>query len=384
MEARIEKIISRSHLIEGLLIAYLNIDEVIEVIRDPNEDSPKECLMARFDLTDIQANAILDIKLRNLARIEEMELTTELSDLNEERLGLVSTLESKEKMNDILKTEIEEVKKIHGNARLSEIVDSSSVKEAAQLKEDDLLASDPVSVCLSEKGWLRMGKGHSIDDNQLSYKTGDKSQSILRTRSNKPTILLDQTGRTFTIKTHTLPSARGYGDHVSQYVEPQSGVSFIALLDGLDSSRWLMTSSEGYGFICEGKDMISTARKGKALLKTENLSALNPHAITDHEYIVVVSENGYLAIFESNELPMLTKGKGNKLMTLTKGDKVTQAIPIRATESLQINASGKTISYSPSKWGAFICPRNRKGKALPKYMKGISVFVEKTSGTEED
>jgi topoisomerase-4 subunit A len=384
MEARIEKILNRSHLIEGLLIAYLNIDEVIEVIRDPSEESPKECLMTRFDLTEIQSNAILDIKLRSLARIEEMELTTELSELNEERLGLVSTLESKEIMNDILKTEIEEVNSIHGNARLSEILDASNVQEAVQLKEDDLLASDPVSVCLSEKGWLRMGKGHSIDDNQLSYKTGDKAQSILRTRSNKPTILLDQTGRTFTIKTHTLPSARGYGDHVSQYVEPQSGVSFIALLDGLDSSRWLMTSSEGYGFICEGNDMISAAKKGKALLKTENLSALTPHRITDHDYIAVVSENGHLAIFESKDLPMLTKGKGNKLITLAKGDKVTQVIPVRSTEALKISASGKTVCYSPSKWEAFICARNRKGKALPKYMKDISIMVEETkSGSEE-
>lgn len=382
IQARINKIINRVHIIEGLLVAYLNIDEVIEIIR--TADDPKAQLMDRFDLSEIQANAILDIKLRSLAKIEEYELRSELNGLEDERVNLYEILNSKEKMNDLMKAELEEVIKGYADKRRSEIVKGEDVVESAQLKEDDLLSADPVSVCLSKKGWIRVGKGHSIDDASLNYKTGDEPQALLRIRSNKPSIVMDETGRTFTLKTHTLPSARGYGDHVSQYFEPQSGVSLIALMDADEKSRWILASEEGYGFICPASEMLSAAKKGKAVLKCAGKTALIPEKISDHQYIAVITAKGRLLIFDSNDLQELSKGKGNKLIGLAPGDKVTQILPLRKDDTLKIQQPNKVVSYSSDKWADFISPRNRKGKNLPAYIKSPYIFVDGIDEIEEN
>jgi len=378
-EARVKKIKARMHIIEGLIVAYLNIDEIIEIIR--TEENPKDVMIERFNITEIQANAILDMKLRNLAKIEEVELNAEHSKLEEEKLNIEEILASKERMNDVMKEELNEVSKKYSTKRVSEL-NNGEVVEAKQLSESDLISAEAVSVVLSDKGWVRMGKGHNIDDQALNYKTGDKAAHLLRTKSNIPTVAMDQMGKMFTIKTHLLPSARGYGDHISKYVEPQSGVSFVGLIDAQEGGKWILASEEGYGLICDAGEMISAAKKGKQVLKTVGKTALKPIKIKDQENIAVITANGRLLIFGSDDLIELARGKGNKLIGLDKGDKVIQVIPLAANESLKINLSDKVVSYNPDRWSEFVSVRNRKGKNIPKYMKNFTISTD--SNVEDD
>ena len=315
IEWRLNKVLERLHILEGLLIAHLNIDEVIKIIRE--NDEPKPILMSHFKLSDIQAEAVLNLRLRNLAKLEEFQIRTEQEELIKERDELQGLLDSPNKLTSLIKKELKDDAEKYGDDRRSPIV----VREASQvLDETALIPSEPVTVVLSEMGWIRAAKGHDIDPNTLSYKQGDSFQASALGRSNQQVVLLDSTGRSYTLAAHTLPSARGQGDPLSGRFKPTEGASFKATLMGKNDQYYLLGSTFGYGFICLFEDMLSRAKAGKATVSLGKAGAeiACPSTITDIEtdMIAAVTSEGYLLIIDAKELPQLPRGKGNKIINV--------------------------------------------------------------------
>ena len=370
LDYRLKKIETRLHTIEGLMVAYLNLDEVIRIVRE--EDKPKEALMESFGLTEAQANSILDLKLRNLAKLEEMELRKEQTKLESEAAKLESILNSKVKMSNLIKKELDMAVDLHGNERRTVLVSDMKGREAKELKEEDLISSEPMTVMMSKKGWLRAGKGHDVDHTKLTYKNDDEPFLSIQTHANKQSIMLDATGRGFTIKNHLLPSARGYGNHLGQFVTNQSGIDFVGLMSVDKEARYLFISKEGYGFKGAVEEIVSANKKGKAVLTTKSEGALSPVRFTDNEYIVVVSKKGMILIFPSNDLAELSKGKGNKLINLADGDEILLIEMISDGDVFTLHGK-KDQTYTPGLWVKFLGTRNRRGKKLSKVFTSISV-----------
>jgi topoisomerase IV subunit A len=307
---RLEKVTRRLHLLDGLLIVYLNLDEVIRIIR--REDEPKPKLMARFKLSEEQAEMILETKLRHLAKLEEMKIREEQTELAEERERLEALLKSEKKLRSLVRDEIEADAAEYGDARRSKLVE----REAAQAMEEvELVANEPVTVVLSTGGFVRAAKGHEIDPRTLSYKTGDGYLAAVRGRSTQQAVFLDSTGRAYSLPAHTLPSARGQGEPLSGRLDPPDGAKFAGVAIGEPADRWLLASDAGYGFIAKLEDLHSRVRAGKAVLNlTDGAQVLCPAPVpSDDCVIAAVNSEGRLLVFPSAELPEMPRGKGNKI-----------------------------------------------------------------------
>jgi len=367
---RLEKINARMHILDALLIAFLNIDEVIEIIR--TEDKPKEVLIKRFKLTDIQAEAILDLKLRNLAKLEEIKIKTEQSELAEERKGLEETLNSKARLKTLIKKEIKEDAEAFGDERRSNLV----VREEAQaFSETELIGSEPVTVVISEAGWVRAAKGHDLDPESLAYKSGDKLKFAAKGKSNQSAVFLDSTGRAYTIPAHTLPSARGQGEPLTGRVNPPSGASFEGLMIGDISSYYLVASDAGYGFITKMENFLSKNRSGKAVLKVpKGGKVLAPAPITDmkESEVVSISNEGRMLMFKLKDLPELAKGKGNKIINIPSArvaeriEFVVAIAVMTANQRLFIYSGKRHISLGMQDLEHYRGERGRRGNKLPR------------------
>jgi len=383
LQFRLDKVARRLHLLGGLLIAFLNIDEVIRIIRI--EDHPKPVLMARFQLSEIQADYVLDTKLRQLARLEEVKIKAEQAELEAERQSLDKILGSRARMKTLIKSEILADAKAYGDDRRSPIV---AREEARAFSEADLLSTDPVTVVLSDKGWIRAAKGHDIDPAGLNYKSGDQFALAVQGRLNQVVVLLDSTGRSYSLAAHTLPSARGQGEPVTGKINPPSGATFCGLLMGSDAQEVLLYSDAGYGFITRLADMQSKNRSGKAILALPEGGRVMPPLIvepTSQEYLGVVSHEGRMLIFSLHDLPVLSKGKGNKMIgipsvsVVNREDYIVASVLFREQDKIRIHSGKRHLSFRLKDLEHYQGERGRRGYKLPRGFQRVeAISVEKT------
>jgi topoisomerase-4 subunit A len=365
LEYRLERVAQRLHILDGLLAAYLNIDEVIRIIR--REDEPKPVLMKRFKITDMQAEAILELKLRHLAKLEEMQIRGEQEALATERADLESTLKSKAKLTKLIKTELTELAEKHGDKRRTMIVE----REAAQaIDESELVTSEPVTVVLSERGFARAAKGHDIDVIGLSYKAGDQFLASARGKSNQLAVFIDSTGRSYSVGAHTLPSARGQGEPLAGYFNPPDGASFRAVLIGQPEDRWVVASSAGYGFVVRLAELHSNKKAGKTALRVPEGATVVPAAPVGENgtLLAAASTDGRLLVFKVAELPELPRGKGNKIVAVPSKDGVTLAAicVLGKEQSLRIDSGERHMTIKPADLAHYAGERGRRGMALPR------------------
>ena len=368
LQYRLDKIEQRLHILAGLLIAYLHIDEVIRIIRE--EDDPKAELMTRYDLTEIQANAILDIRLRQLARLEEIELKREQSDLELEKAQIEAYLNNPDKLTGLMIEELTADMKEHGDKRQSPIVERT---EATALKETDLAPSEPVTVIVSKSGWIRSAKGHDVDAANMNYRSGDAYLAHAQGKSNEKVYLMDNTGRSYRLDAHTLPSARGQGEPLTSLLKPAGGASFVNVLMGQDDSKLIMASSQGYGFINTFADLDTNQKAGKNVINFDDACRLITHQIGEQDTLVgVVSSAGHLLVYPLTELPMMKKGKGNKLIDLKDGDSVVAITTFAEGDSLSLDSGKRTLTLKPMDIANFMGTRGRRGALLPKGFQKVS------------
>lgn len=386
LQWRLDKVEKRLHLLAGLLIAFLNLDEVIRIIR--SEDEPKPKLIKRFELSELQAEYILDTKLRQLARLEEMKIRGEQAELAKEREEILGLLSSDKKLTSLIRKELKEDAKLYGDERRSPLIE----REAAQiLDEAALTPAEPITVVLSKMGWIRAAKGHDIEPEALSYKQGDGFLAAAYGRSNQQLVLLDNTGRTYSLPANTLPSARGQGEPLTGKLSLPSGGRFINILLGKDSDVYLLSSAEGYGFICSFETMQSRNKAGKVTLTAGDQVAILPPVIVrklDSDYVALVSTSGYLLLIPAAELPVLAKGKGNKLMNLKKGglgiadEALAFALVLSADEQLVVHVDKrkKPLILKAHEWAEYRGERAQRGKLLPKGYQQVSALESQGHG----
>lgn len=368
LEYRLKKVSDRLHILDGLLIAFLNLDEVIHIIR--KEDKPKPVLMKKFGLSDIQAEAILDLKLRHLAKLEEMKIKAEQEELNKEREYLEQTLGSAKRLKALVKREIEQDAKLYGDARKSPIVARAA---AVAMSITERLPQDPITIILSQKGWVRSAKGHEMDGKTLSYKAGDEFKSQARGKSNQIAYFMDSTGRSYTLPAHKLPSARGNGEPLSSELNPPSGATFEWVLVGEENSpdKILLATNQGYGFVASLSDLYTKNRSGKAVVNCGDRAKPLDVAIVNEKniHVAVVSSDGKLLVFDLKEIPQLNKGKGNKLMSLSKkGGQVESVVAIALlsrNSKLMIQAGKRKLTLKPKELDPYLGERGTKGTKLP-------------------
>ncbi|MBT5202087.1 MAG: DNA topoisomerase IV subunit A [Gammaproteobacteria bacterium] len=370
LQYRLEKILDRLHILEGLLVAFLNIDEVINIIR--TEDKPKQVLMARYDLSERQADAILDIRLRQLAKLEEQKIRGEQAELSAERVDLEKTIGSKARLKTLVKKELTEDAKVYGDSRRSLIVIR---QEAQAFTERELLSSEPVTVVLSQKGWVRAAKGHEIKGEELSYRTGDEFLVMAHGKSDQDAVFFDSKGRTYALPAHNLASARGQGEPLTGKVNPPPGVHFIGLLLGERGGRYLVASDAGYGFVGRLEDMISKNKAGKAFLRTPQDSvALQPVPVFDREndFIAAFTSQGRLLIFPVKDLPELAKGKGNKIINIPAADvrnrfeTMSYLVAFGERDTLMVLSGKRHINLTMKELAHYKGERARRGLKLPR------------------
>lgn len=370
LEHRLSKVLDRLHILEGLMVAYLNIDEVIAIIR--YEDEPKQELMRRFNLSDIQADAILDLKLRHLAKLEEFKIKSEQDELDAERKKLELILGSDQRMRTLIKKELTQDMETYGDARRSPLV---SRQEAQAFSEKDLLSSDPVTAVISKQGWIRAAKGHDIDGAGLSYKSGDGFKLACAGRMNQPLILLDSTGRSYTLEAHTLPSARGQGEPITGRITLQKGAVIEAAISGKDDDKILLASDAGYGFITSIADLSSKTKNGKAALTLpKNAHVLGPVKVDDmaQALLAAITSEGRLLVFPVSELPELGRGKGNKIINIpsvraaTREEVVCDVAIFMPDATLQVHAGRQHLKLKPSDLEHYRGERGRRGNKLPR------------------
>ncbi len=370
LQYRLDKVVQRLHILDGLLIAYLNIDEVIRIIR--YEDEPKPALMARFGLSDTQAEAILDLKLRHLAKLEEMKIRGEQAELAKERAQLEKVLGSKQRLRTLVRNELKADAEQFGDERRSPIV----AREAAQaFAEDALVPSEPVTLVLSEKGWVRAAKGHDIDPASLSYKAGDGYFAAARGRSNQLAVFLDSSGRTYSLAAHALPSARGQGEPLTGRVSPPPGAVFVGVMLGGADDLYLLASDAGYGFVAKLGDLHAKNKNGKAVLSLpKGARVLPPVPITDQAaaQVAAVSSSGRMLVFPLAELPALAKGKGNKLIGIPSAKLVAREEHVKALAcvpaggTLILRAGQRHMSFKGGDLSHYAGERGRRGLMLPR------------------
>jgi topoisomerase-4 subunit A len=379
LKHRLQIVLDRLHILDGLLIAYLNIDEVIRIIR--TEDKPKPVLMKAFKLSDIQAEAILNLRLRNLAKLEEMKITGEQQELNEERETLEKTLNSAARLKTLIKNEILEDTESYGDDRRTLIVE----REAAQaMDETQLVASEPVTVVLSKRGWARAAKGHEIDPFALSYKSGDAYLASAQGRSNQLAMFIDSTGRVYSCLAQTLPSARGQGDPLSGLFKPPDGAEFCGTMIGEPDDRYLIASDAGYGFVARLGDLVSRNKAGKSILRVpQGGKAVVPSPVPrDFECLIAaVSSIGRLLCFEMDELPELAKGKGNKLLNVPAKkykngeEQLVAACVIPEDGNLQVHTGTRKMTLKWSDLDHYYGDRALRGTMLPKGWRKVERLI---------
>ncbi len=387
LEHRLGRVEDRLHILDGLLIAFLNIDEVIRIIR--KEDRPKDVLMTRFAITDVQAESILNLRLRQLAKLEEIQIRTEQQDLARERDGLKAVLGSATRLKNLIRDELLALAGKHGDARRTAIVE----REAAQaLAETELVASEPVTVVLSTSGWARAAKGHDIDPTALSYRSGDGYLASATGRSTQTAVFLDSAGRAYCVAAHTLPSARGQGEPLTGRLSPATGATFRGVLLGDPERRWLIASDAGYGFFVKLGELYSRNRSGKACLKVPAgggvlIPAPAPAGDFPGETVVAaLSSEGRLLVFPAAELPELARGKGNKLFGISSrkfqaGEERLAAVGVLAPgESLVIHSSQRSMTLKPQDLGDYRGARSQRGALLPRGWRKVDRMVVLPAG----
>ena len=391
LEYRLERVLKRLHALAGYLIAFLNIDEVIHIIR--NEEKPKPVLMQRFSLSNEQAEAILELKLRHLAKLEEMNIRKEQEELLQERDSLQNTLASPARLKTLIKKELLAVADEFGDPRRSPLVEREA---AVRISELELTSSEPITIVMSDKGWIRAAKGHDIDPNTLSYKSGDSYRMSVCGRTNLPLVILDSTGRAYTVPTHNLPSARGQGEPITSRINPPSGASFEGLMTGAPDSLYLLAGDAGYGFVAKLGDLQTKNRAGKAVLNLLRGSrVVHPAAVQQIEdsWVAAVSNQGRLLVFPLTNLPQLARGKGSKIISVpgprvqSREEFMLAVEVLEAADSLVIHAGKRYLMLKPADLQHYRAERGRRGNKLPRgfqHVQRIEVKPKNARSAPED
>ena len=385
LEHRLDQVNDRLHILEGLLIIFLDIDKVIKIIR--NTDEPKKELIKSYKLSDVQANAILEIRLRQLAKLEQLKIENERNELVSERNEIEKILKSKSRLKTLIKSELNEIKELFGEERKSPIIDSSNAKV---FSEEETIVTEPITVVLSKGGWIRSAKGHDIDPNTLSYRGDDSLQDFARGRSNQLAVFLDSNGKVYSIQSHSLPTARGMGEPITGRLNADSGVQFVSAVIGTEGNKFLIMNSAGYGYISMYENMISNKKTGRAFMKLpDNAKMLKAIPVKDnHSHIAAVSNIGKLLIFNIKELPTLAKGKGNKMINIPKdklasGEEFMAHAQLLANESsLRIEVGKRSITLKPKDWSEYILSRAKRGKKVGKLI-NIERLIEEIKPSED-
>ena len=374
LQYHLNKIEKRLHILVGLIIAYLNIDEVIRIIRE--EDQPKPVLMLHFNIDEIQAEAILELKLRHLARLEEMEMRREQEELEAKAAIIREQLANPESLKVLIINELKEDAKKFGDDRRSPIVKRA---EALAINEQDMLPADPVTVVLSEAGWIRSAKGHEVDAENLNFRAGDQYLSHAQGKSNQRVYVLDDTGRSYALAINSLPSARGLGEPLSSKLSPASGVGFIQIFIAEDDTEVLALSSKGYGFKTQAKQLDTNAKAGKSFLTVpEDAKAMPLQAIEQATHVALLSSAGRMLVVDLSELPSLNKGKGNKLIQLETKDQIVSMTMLNLDEIIQVFAGQQQLKLKGDDLQKYIGKRGSKGQLLPRgYQKANRLFIQR-------
>lgn len=376
LQYRLDKVLDRLHVLDGLLIAYLNIDEVIAIIREA--DQPKQALMTRFMLSERQADAILEMKLRHLAKLEEIKLRAEHDELSTERDYLQKVLASEQRLRRLVKEEITADRDLYGDARRSPIMERG---ESQALKEEDILPNEPITVVLSQKGWIRAAKGQDMDGRELSYKSGDEFKAQTNARSNQQVVFFDNDGKVYTLPGHVLPSARGQGEPLTGKLNPAEGAAFTALISG-DPEEWVLLANDaGYGFLTQLKELYVKNRNGKACLKLPSNSQILPPRLVaekDTQQVACVTNTGRLLVFPVQELPELSRGKGNKLINIPSAkaaqreEFVVDIQVLSANQMLTVHAGKRHFTLKTADLSHYQGERARRGNRLPRGLQNVT------------
>ena len=374
LQYHLNKIEKRLHILGGLIIAYLNIDEVIRIIRE--EEQPKAELMSRFNIDDIQAEAILELKLRHLARLEEMEMRREQEELEAKAALIREQLANPESLKTLIINELKDDAKKYGDDRRSPIVHRA---EATAMSEQDFMPADPVTVVLSEAGWIRSAKGHEVDAENLNFRAGDQYLSHAQGKSNQRVYVLDESGRSYALAINSLPSARGLGEPLSSKLSPASGVGFKQVFITDDEAEVVALSSKGYGFKTQAKQLDTNAKAGKAFLTLpENATVMPLTSVDQATHLALLTSTGRLLILELSELPILNKGKGNKLIQLEEKDQIVFMTRLTLDEILQVVAGQQQLKLKGDDLQKYIGKRASKGQLLPRgYQKANKLLVQR-------
>ena len=385
LEHRLDQVNDRLHILEGLLTIFVDLDKVIKIIR--NSDEPKKELIKAFKLSEIQANAILEIRLRQLAKLEQLKIENERNELVNEQDDIEKILKSKSRLKTLIKNELNEIKELFGEERKSPIIDSTNAKI---FSEEETIVTEPITVVLSKAGWVRSAKGHDIDPNTLSYRGDDSLQDFARGRSNQLAVFLDSNGKAYSIQSHSLPSARGMGEPITGRLNADSGVQFISSVIGVEGNKFLIMNTAGYGYISEYQNMISNKKTGRAFMKLpDNAKMLKAIPVKDnHTHIAAVSNIGKLLIFNIEELPILGKGKGNKIINIPKdklaaGEEFMAHAQLLADDSsLKIEVGKRSVTLKPKDWSEYVLSRAKRGKKVGKLI-NIERLIEEPKSLEE-
>ena len=385
LEHRLDQVNDRLHILEGLLTIFVDLDKVIKIIR--NSDEPKKELIKAFKLSEIQANAILEIRLRQLAKLEQLKIENERNELVDEQDDIEKILKSKSRLKTLIKNELNEIKELFGEERKSPIIDSTNAKI---FSEEETIVTEPITVVLSKAGWVRSAKGHDIDPNTLSYRGDDSLQDFARGRSNQLAVFLDSNGKAYSIQSHSLPSARGMGEPITGRLNADSGVQFISSVIGVEGNKFLIMNTAGYGYISEYQNMISNKKTGRAFMKLpDDAKMLKAIPVKDnHTHIAAVSNIGKLLIFNIEELPILGKGKGNKIINIPKdklaaGEEFMAHAQLLADDSsLKIEVGKRSVTLKPKDWSEYVLSRAKRGKKVGKLI-NIERLIEEPKSLEE-
>jgi topoisomerase-4 subunit A len=376
---RLEKVTARLHILDGLLIAFLNLDEVIRIVR--REDEPKPVLMKRFKLSDLQAEAILETKLRHLAKLEEMKIRGEQKELAEEQEALEKTLKSAAKLTKLVRDELVADAEEFGDARRTKIVER---KAAEAIDETELVTSEPVTVVLSTLGWVRQARGHDLEPGQLSYKTGDAFQAAARGRSTQQAVFIDSTGRAYSLLAHTLPSARGQGEPLSGRLDPPEGATFAAVLIGEPADKWLLACDAGHGFIAKLESLTGRNRAGKTVFRLpENAKVLpaSPVPAEDRALVASVNNDGRMLAFPVTDLPEMEKGRGNLIFGVpgkkarTGEELMVGAVVVAPNQSVAVHCGERKMTLSWKDLEHYVGSRGQRGAVLPRGWRKVDRLI---------
>ncbi len=375
LQWRLDKVDSRLHILEGLLIAFLNLDEVIRIVR--TEDDPKPVLIRTFNISELQAEAILETKLRHLAKLEEMKIRAEQDELALEKESLEKLLGSERRMKTLIKNEIIEDAETYGDQRRSPIVTRGAAKA---MDETDLMPSEALTIVLSAKGWIRAAKGHEVDAVALNYKSGDEYLASSQGKSNQMAVFIDSAGRSYATPSHSLPSARGQGEPLTGRFKPSAGSAFVSAIIGKDDDLYLLSTTYGYGFICQFSDMVSRKKNGKALITIPAGAELLPPVKindVDKQQIVAITSAGYIGVISLSDLPKLAKGKGNKIINvppikLKANEEIVGSVHcISENDKVTVHVGRKYKNMSYRDLQEYVTERGKRGSKLPRGWQNI-------------